>query len=589
MDNIIGLKRTCYCNDVKNSDIGKKITLMGWVQRYRDLGGLKFVDLRDRSGIIQLTFDTDYNKEAFDKADKLGSEYVIAVVGEVRERSSKNKNIPTGDIEVIVCELRILNEAETPPIYVKDDDDVSEDLRLKYRFLDLRKPKMQYNLYMRHKTVQAIHKFLSDYGFLEIETPILGKTTPEGARDYLVPSRVNKGRFYGLPQSPQLFKQLLMVSGADRYFQIAKCFRDEDLRADRQPEFTQVDCEMSFVEADDVMDMTERMLKSVFKETLNMDIKLPLRRMKWYDAMNDYGSDKPDVRFDLKIKDVSEIFKNSEFKTFTQILSSGGTIRAINIEGHEKDFSRKQVDALGETAKLFGLQGISWIRFTEDGIKSSISKFLTEEIIQSLTEKLKSHTGDLIILAAGTTLKALTALGRIRLEVGEKLGLIDHDKFEFLFVVEFPLFEYSEEENRYVAAHHPFTAPLDEDLKLFETAPEKMRAKAYDIVLNGVELGGGSIRIYQGDIQKKMFKAIGLKEEEAKEKFDFLLEAFKYGAPPHGGIALGLDRMLMLMLKRDSIREVIAFPKNQNAVCPLTQAPSKADEKALKELGIKFD
>ena len=588
MDTIYGLKRTNYCNDLTMNFVEKEVVLMGWVQRARDLGGLIFLDLRDRTGIVQVAFDINDSAENFSKAKELGSEYVIAIRGVVKERSSKNKNIATGDIEVFAKELRILNTAKTPPIYIKDDDIVSEDLRLKYRYLDLRKPKMQYNFLMRHKVTQSVRNFLSKEGFLEIETPILTKPTPEGARDYLVPSRVNKGHFYALPQSPQLFKQLLMTSGMDRYFQIAKCFRDEDLRADRQPEFTQIDCEMSFVEIDDVLDVTERLMKTVFHEVLNMEIQTPFKRMKWQEAMDRYGSDKPDIRFGFEINDVSDIVKDCGFKVFDEAILSGGTVRAINLNGYEAEFSRKSIDALGETAKTYGAKGLAWMRVTESGINSPIAKFLSEDVLNSIVEKMGAKKGDLLLFVADKTMTALTSLGHIRLEAAKKLGVIDENEFAFLYVVEFPLYEYNEEENRYVAAHHPLTAPIDEDLKHFSSSPENMHAIANNIVLNGIELGGGSIRIHTKDVQDKMFEALGFTKEEAEEKFGFLLNAFQYGTPPHGGIAFGLDRLLMLMLKRDNIREVIAFPKNQNAICPMTEAPAIADKNALQELGIEL-
>lgn len=587
MDTIHGLKRTNYCNELSMDLIGREVVLMGWVQRARDLGGLLFIDLRDRSGLVQITFDINEDKTLFEKAREVGSEYVIAVRGTVRERSAKNPNIATGDVEVNSEELRILNTAKTPPIYIKDDDTVSEDLRLKYRYLDLRKPKMQYNFMMRHKVMQSVRNFLSDEGFLEIETPILTKPTPEGARDYLVPSRVNKGHFYALPQSPQLFKQLLMTSGMDKYFQIAKCFRDEDLRADRQPEFTQIDCEMSFVEIDDVLDVTERLMQKLFKDVLDVEIKLPLKRMTWQEAMDRYGSDKPDIRFGFEINDVSEVVKDSGFKVFEDALNSGGTVRAINLNSVEEQFSRKAIDALGEVAKLYGAKGLAWIRINREGINSPIAKFLSEDIMKNILSKMEAKEGDLLVFVADKTAVALNALGHIRLEAARKLDIINKDEFSFLYVVNFPLYDFDEEEQRYVAAHHPFTAPVDEDVELFDTNPEKMHAKAYDLVLNGVELGGGSIRIHTKEIQDKMFKALGFTKEEAEEKFGFLLNAFQYGTPPHGGIAFGLDRMLMLMLKRDSIREVIAFPKNQNAICPLTDAPAFADKHALSELGVE--
>lgn len=586
MDNIIGLKRTCYCNDVKNSDIGKKITLMGWVQRYRNLGGLKFVDLRDRSGIIQLTFDTDYNKEAFDKADKLGSEYVIAVVGEVRERSSKNKNIPTGDIEVIVCELRILNEAETPPIYVKDDDDVSEDLRLKYRFLDLRKPKMQYNLYMRHKTVQAIHKFLSDDGFLEIETPILGKTTPEGARDYLVPSRVNKGRFYGLPQSPQLFKQLLMVSGADRYFQIAKCFRDEDLRADRQPEFTQIDCEMSFVEQEDVLEIFERWAKHMFREVMGIELTEPLRRMPWIEAMEKYGSDKPDLRFGMEFADLTDLAQGHGFAVFDDAEYVTG-FAATGCAG----YTRKQIDALTEFVKRqqIGAKGLVWIRVEADGnVKSSVDKFYSPEQVRAMAERAGAKAGDLVLILCGKKFKTLTQLCALRLEVAQQLGLRDPKKFAPLWVIDFPLFEWDDETQRYYAVHHPFTSPKLEDVQYLDSDPGRVRANAYDFVCNGTEIGGGSIRIHDSKLQAKMFELLGFTAEQAQERFGFLMNAFKYGAPPHGGLAFGFDRLCSLFGGSESIRDYIAFPKNNNGRDMMLDAPGYIDQAQLDELYLQL-
>ena len=559
---------------------------MGWIQKSRNLGGLIFADIRDTSGLCQIVFDINDNKELFEKAENLGSEYVVAVKGIIKERQAKNPNMATGDIEVIVSELRILNESETPPIYVKDDDDVSEGLRLKYRYLDLRKPQMQHNIKMRHKVCQIVRNFLSDENFLEIETPILGKPTPEGARDYLVPSRVNPGKFYGLPQSPQLFKQLLMVSGMDRYFQIAKCFRDEDLRADRQPEFTQIDCEMSFVEMEDVMEVMERLIQKVFKETINVDVTLPLPRLTYKEAMERFGSDKPDLRFGFELKDLTEIAANCGFSVFEGAVAAGGSVRAINLNGYESQFTRKNITELENVAKLYGAKGLAWMKFTSEGISSPIAKFMTQEVIDRITAKMDAKEGDLLLFVADKHSIVFNALGHVRLEAAKKLNVIDENEFNFLYVTEFPMFEYDEEAGRYVAMHHPFTSPLDEDFDKFETEPQTMRAKAYDMVLNGVELGGGSIRIYDPKVQSTMFKVLGFTEEDAYEQFGFLLDAFKYGTPPHGGLAFGLDRVMMLILNQESIRDVIAFPKNQNAICPLTNAPGETDQKALDELQI---
>lgn len=586
MDTLAGLKRTSYCGLLREDLIGTNQVLMGWVQKARNLGGLIFADIRDREGICQVVFDINIDKELFEKATELGSEYVVAVSGTIRARESKNLNIPTGSIELLASELRILNSSETPPIYIKDNDDVSEALRLKYRYLDLRKPQMQEALRMRHKVAQLVRNFLSEHGFIEIETPFLTKPTPEGARDYLVPSRVNKGNFYALPQSPQLFKQILMVSGFDRYFQIVKCFRDEDLRADRQPEFTQIDCEMSFVEVEDVLEMTEKLIQSVFRDSIDVDIQLPLQRMTYKEAMNRFGSDKPDIRFELEINDISEVAKGSEFSVFNSTIDAGGTIRAINIDGKEAHFTRKKITELENVAKLYGAKGLAWIKITSEGIQSPIAKFFTEDHMNRILSKLSAKEGDLIVIVADKEKIALNALGHVRLEAAKQLDLIDENEFKFLFVTEFPLFEYDDEEQRYVAVHHPFTSPMDQDLKNIESNPGEVRAKAYDIVLNGIELGGGSIRIFDPKIQQTMFKVLGFSEESANEKFGFLLNSFRYGTPPHGGIAFGFDRMMMLMLKRENIREVIAFPKNQNAICPLTDAPASADKGALDELGI---
>ncbi len=586
METLKGLKRSDYCGTLRIENVDKEVVLMGWIQKSRNLGGLIFADIRDTSGLCQIVFDINDNKELFEKAENLGSEYVVAVKGIIKERQAKNPNIATGDIEVIVNELRILNESETPPIYVKDDDDVSEGLRLKYRYLDLRKPQMQHNMKMRHKVCQIVRNFLSDENFLEIETPILGKPTPEGARDYLVPSRVNPGKFYGLPQSPQLFKQLLMVSGMDRYFQIAKCFRDEDLRADRQPEFTQIDCEMSFVEMEDVMEVMERLIQKVFKETINVNVTLPLPRLTYKEAMDRFGSDKPDLRFGFELKDLTEIAANCGFSVFEGAVAAGGSVRAINLNGYESQFTRKNITELENVAKLYGAKGLAWMKFTSEGISSPIAKFMTQEIIDKITATMDAKEGDLLLFVADKHSIVFNALGHVRLEAAKKLNVIDENEFNFLYVTEFPMFEYDEEAGRYVAMHHPFTSPLDEDFDKFETEPQTMRAKAYDMVLNGVELGGGSIRIYDPKVQSTMFKVLGFTEEDAYEQFGFLLDAFKYGTPPHGGLAFGLDRVMMLILNQESIRDVIAFPKNQNAICPLTNAPGETDEKALDELKI---
>jgi len=589
MDKLNGLKRTSYCGTLRMSDVGEKVVLMGWVQRSRNLGALIFTDVRDRSGLCQVVFDENTSEEIYKKAETLGSEYVIAVEGTVRERSSKNKEIPTGDIEVFATNLLILNTSQTPPIYIKDDDDASESLRLKYRYLDLRKAKMQGNLFLRHKVTQLIRNFLTEKGFIEIETPILNKPTPEGARDYLVPSRVNNGKFYALPQSPQLFKQLLMVSGFDRYFQVARCFRDEDLRADRQPEFTQIDCEMSFVEPEDVMSVTEEMVQKIFKEVLDVDVKLPFQRMTYKEAMERFGSDKPDIRFGFEIKDLSDIVKNCGFSVFENAANAEkSSVRAINVNGFEDKFSRKAITKLEDVAKTYGAKGLAYIKFTKDGINSPIAKFMSEEKMGEILTRMEAKEGDLILFVADKNKVVFDALGHLRIEVAKQLDMLKSDDYKLLFVTEFPQFEYDEEEQRYVAMHHPFTMPMDEDLHLLDTDRENVRAKAYDIVLNGIELGGGSIRIHDSKVQEKMFECLGFSTESAWDKFGFLLEAFKYGTPPHGGIALGLDRFIMLLAKEESIRDVIAFPKNQNAICPLTSAPAMADEKALEELGIKL-
>ena len=591
MESLNGLKRTHYCGDLRIANVGEEVVLNGWVQKKRNLGGLVFVDLRDIKGISQIIFDTNVSEEAFNKAEKLGSEYVVAVKGIVRERQSKNPNMETGDIEIEATELRVLSKSETPPIYIKDNDNVSEDLRLKYRYLDLRKPSMQRNLVLRSKVARIVRNYLTDNNFVEIETPFLIKPSPEGARDYLVPSRVNPGKFYALPQSPQLFKQLLMVSGMDRYFQIVKCFRDEDLRADRQPEFTQIDCEMSFVDEEDVMGIMEKMLQEIFKEVLDVDIQLPIQRMTYKEAMDRFGSDKPDTRFGLEFVNISDIVKDCGFGVFANAASDEkASVRGINVKGGAEAFSKKGMKKLEEHAKLYKAKGLAWIKVTEEGIESPIAKFFSEEEMNAILTKMEATAGDLLLFIADKNAVVYDALGQLRLEVARKLDLMDKNKYNLLWVTEFPLFEKDEETGRMIAMHHPFTSPLDEDVEGL-TAEDKtnLRAKAYDIVLNGYELGGGSVRISNADVQKKMFDAIGISDEEANDKFGYLLEAFKYGVPPHAGLAFGFDRLMMLLTGADNIREVIAFPKNQNAICPMTNAPGVADNDQLDELNIKLD
>jgi len=576
------------CGDVTDSDVGQEVVVMGWVQRRRELGKLIFVDLRDRSGILQVVFKSELDSELHSKALQIRNEYVIAVRGVLQIREDINPNIKTGKWEVIASELRILSKADTPPIHIEDVVDTGEATRLKYRFLDLRRPAMQKNLMLRHRVAKIARDYFDEKGFLEIETPILIKSTPEGARDYLVPSRVFPGRFFALPQSPQLFKQILMVSGFDRYFQIAKCFRDEDLRADRQPEFTQIDLEMSFVDVPDVLSVCEGFLKRVFSEAIGVDVEIPFQRMTYAEAMERFGSDKPDTRFGFELVNVSEIVKNSGFKVFTSAVEGGGSVRAINAKGCGAKFSRKEIDALTEVTKTYGAKGMAWIAVEEGNLRSSFTKFLTEDEVKQLLDKVQAEPGDLICFVADSSNEVVfESLGHLRLEIAQKLNLLDENKANFLWVTEFPLLEYDKEENRWVAKHHPFTAPMDEDIPLLETDPIKVRAKAYDIVLNGVELGGGSIRIHDQELQRKMFKIIGLSEQEAQERFGFLLEAFRYGTPPHGGLAFGLDRMVMLMAKCDSIRDVIAFPKVQNSSCLMTGAPDFVDEKQLKELHVQ--
>lgn len=591
METLKGLKRTHYCGDLRMDNVGQEVILNGWVQKKRNLGGLVFVDLRDIRGISQIIFDADVNKDAFEKAEKLGSEYVIAVKGIVRERQSKNPNMATGDIEISATELRVLSKSQTPPIYIKDDDNVSEDKRLKYRFLDLRKPSMQNNLIMRSKVAQIVRQYLSENNFLEIETPFLIKPSPEGARDYLVPSRVNPGKFYALPQSPQLFKQILMVSGMDRYFQIVKCFRDEDLRADRQPEFTQIDCEMSFVDENDVMTMMENMIGRIFKEIHNIDIQLPLKRMTYKEAMDRFGSDKPDTRFAMELTDLSDLVKDCGFGVFSSAANAANSsVRAINAIGGADTFSKKGMKKLEEHAKTYKAKGLAWIKVTEEGIDSPIAKFFTEDEIKAILDRMDAKAGDLILFVADKNKVVYDALGQLRLEVARKMDLIDKNKYNLLWVTEFPLFEEDEETGRMIAMHHPFTCPLDEDIdKLDQEDKTQLRAKAYDMVLNGYELGGGSVRISDEEVQEKMFKALGMSQETANDKFGYLLEAFKYGVPPHAGLAFGFDRLMMLLTGADNIREVIAFPKNQNAICPMTNAPGLPEEGQLEELSIKVD
>ena len=586
---LTGLKRSCMCCDVNESMIGQEVTVMGWVQRRRDLGQLIFIALRDKTGLVQIAIDGNTaEKDLFAKAETVRSEYVLAVKGLVaaREDGNINPNMTTGKIEMIAKELRILSESETTPFQIEDNITVKDDLRLKYRYLDLRRPSQLKNLVLRHKVVQVMRNFLDKEGFLEIETPVLGKSTPEGARDYLVPSRVHPGNFYGLPQSPQLYKQLLMVSGMDRYYQVAKCFRDEDLRADRQPEFTQVDMELSFVEIEDIMDINERMMQKVFKDLMNVDIKLPLPRMTYAEAMERFGSDKPDVRFGMELKNISDVVAGTDFVVFKSALENGGSVRAINAKGCGS-FPRQKIDSLVEFVKTYKAKGLAWIVVNADGtIKSQIAKFFTPEKMQEIVDAMDGQPGDLILICADKDKVVFDSLGALRVELSKMLELTKPDDFAFLWITEFPMLEWDEEENRYVAVHHPFTAPMDEDLELIDTNPGAVRAKAYDIVLNGYELGGGSIRIHRRDIQKKMFELLGFSDEDAQERFGFLLDAFKYGVPPHGGLAFGLDRIIMLMSNAPSIRDVIAFPKVKDASCPMTDAPGVVDEKQLDELGI---
>ena len=590
MDTLAGMKRTHSCGALTAADAGTEVILCGWVSRQRDHGGLIFIDLRDRSGTVQLVFSPEINQAALLKADGVRTEYVLSVRGAVRLRSPETVNpaMETGAIEVCGEEVRILNPAKTPPFYIQDNVDVDETVRLKYRYLDLRRPEMQHNLILRHRVAKTMRDFFDSRDFIEVETPMLTKSTPEGARDYLVPSRVNPGKFYALPQSPQIFKQILMVAGYERYFQIVRCFRDEDLRADRQPEFTQLDVEMSFVERDDVLAIMEKMIAEVFKVAIGAELSLPMRRLSYDEAMAKYGSDKPDLRFDMEIFDLSDIMRGSDFKVFESVLAAGGVIKGINVKGNA-GIPRRELDGLVNYVGQYGAKGLAWIGYTAEGLKSQISKFFSDEQLENIRQAAAAEEGDLVLIIADKPAVAVNAMGQLRLEMARRMNLIDPDKLAFAWVLDFPMFEYDEEEKRYVAMHHPFTSPRDEDIQYLESDPGKIKAKAYDMVLNGTEIGGGSIRIFQRDVQEKVFKAIGLTEEEANEKFGYLLEAFEFGTPPHGGIAFGLDRLIMLMAKRSSIRDVIAFPKTQSATDLMSQAPSEVSLRQLKELSIRTE
>jgi aspartyl-tRNA synthetase len=585
-------KRTHMCGVLNLEHVGQEVTIMGWAHRRRDLGGLIFIDLRDRTGIVQVVFNEERcGEEVFQKAEAVRSEYVLAVKGAVvkRDPDTVNPKIPTGEIEVVASQLKILSVSNTPPFSLEDDINVSETVRLKYRYLDLRRAEMQRNIILRHRITKWVRDFLDSKGFYEIETPMLTRSTPEGARDYLVPSRLHPGKFYALPQSPQLFKQLLMLSGFDRYFQIARCFRDEDLRADRQPEFTQIDIEMSFVDVDDVIALNEEMLADIFKKALGIELSLPLPRLTYKEAMERYGTDKPDTRFGLELKDVTDLVRDCEFKVFSGAVASGGSVRAINAKGCAVKFSRREIDSLVDFVKNYGAKGLAWIAVEHDGLKSPITKFFTEQQLSSILQRLEAEPGDLLLFVADKDDVVFQALGQLRLELGRRLNLMDKSKYNLVWVTEFPLLEYDEEEKRFVAKHHPFTAPMDEDIQYLDTDPARVRSKAYDIVLNGVEIGGGSIRIHTTEMQEKMLSVLGFSKEKAWQRFGFLLEAFKYGAPPHGGIAYGLDRLVMMLAGRDTIRDVIAFPKMQNASDPLTDAPSEVEPKQLREVHIRVD
>nr|WP_288741988.1 aspartate--tRNA ligase [uncultured Mediterraneibacter sp.] len=586
-----GLKRTHRCGELSAANVGETVTIMGWVQKNRNKGGLVFTDVRDRSGIIQVVCEEGTTDAAIiEKAASLRAEYVVAVVGKVEKRSGAvNDKIATGEIEVIPSELRVLSESQTPPFPIEENSKTKEDIRLKYRYLDLRRPDLQRNLRMKSQVMTLTRQFFSDEGFLEVETPMLGKTTPEGARDYLVPSRIHPGSFYGLPQSPQLYKQLLMCSGVDRYIQIARCFRDEDLRADRQPEFTQIDMELSFVDVDDVIEVNEKYLKKLFKEVLDVDVQLPIQRMTWQEAMNRYGSDKPDLRFGMELKDVSDVVKDCGFAVFTVALENGGSVRGINAKG-QGSMPRKKIDKLTAFVKDYGAKGLAYVALQEDGtVKSSFAKFMTDEQMDALVKAMDGEPGDLLLFAADKNKVVWDSLGALRVELAKQLELLDKNEYRFVWITEFPLLEWSEEQNRFVAMHHPFTMPMEEDIQYIESDPGRVRAKAYDIVLNGNEIGGGSVRIFQDDIQEMMFKALGFTKEQAYSQFGFLLDAFKYGVPPHAGLAYGLDRLVMLMAKQDSIRDVIAFPKIKDASCLMTEAPTPASEKQLEELSLAVE
>ena len=590
MDTLAGMKRTHGCGALRAEDAGKEVVLCGWVSRQRDHGGLIFIDLRDRSGIVQAVFSPEIDTAALTKADGVRTEFVISVRGRVRLRSADTVNplMETGTVEVCGEEIRILNPAKTPPFYIQDNVDVDETVRLKYRYLDLRRPEMQQNLILRHRVAKAMRDFFDRRDFIEVETPMLTKSTPEGARDYLVPSRVNPGKFYALPQSPQIFKQILMVAGMERYFQIVRCFRDEDLRADRQPEFTQLDVEMSFVERDDILTIMETMIAEVFKIAIGADLQLPMKRLSYDEAMEKYGSDKPDIRFDMEIFDLSDAMRGSEFKVFEAVLAAGGCIKGINVKGNAA-IPRRELDGLVNYVGQYGAKGMAWIGYTAEGLKSQISKFFSEAQLENIRKAAQAEEGDMVLIIADKPAVAVNAMGQLRLEMARRMNLIDPDKLAFTWVLDFPMFEYDEEEKRYVAMHHMFTSPRDEDLQYLESDPGRIKAKAYDMVLNGTEIGGGSIRIFQREVQERIFNAIGFTPEEANEKFGFLLEAFEYGTPPHGGIAFGLDRLIMLMAKRSSIRDVIAFPKTQSAADVMTQAPSEVALRQLKELSIRTE
>lgn len=590
MDTMVGLKRTHNCGILNKEYAGQEIVLCGWVSRRRDHGGLIFIDLRDRSGIVQVVFSADVDAESFQKAEAVRSEYVLEVRGTVRMRSAEtvNTNMDTGEIEVYGVELRILNTANTPPFYIQDHIDVDETVRLKYRYLDLRRPEMQHNLILRHQVAKAMRDFFDRNGFIEVETPMLAKSTPEGARDYLVPSRVNPGKFYALPQSPQTFKQILMVAGIEKYFQITRCFRDEDLRADRQPEFTQLDIEMSFIDREDILKIMEDMITEIFDKTLGKKVEKPFLRLSYQEAMDRFGSDKPDMRFGMELIDISNDVRSTDFKVFNNVLANGGQVKAINVKGYA-DIPRRELDGLVNYVANYGAKGLAWICYTADGIKSPITKFFSEDVIQSIINTTSAKVGDLLLIIADKPATVAAALGQLRLEMAQRRNLIDPDKLSFLWVVDFPMFEYNEEEKRWVAMHHMFTSPKDEDISYIESDPGRVKAKAYDMILNGIEIGGGSIRIYSRELQERIFAAIGFTKEEAIDKFGFMLEAFEFGTPPHGGIAFGLDRLVMLMAQRQSIRDVIAFPKTQSANDVMTQAPSSVTNRQLKELSIKSE